>query len=92
MSCSICILLFSSLVVLSSDDEDGSSEPKCTELLQDNITENKETDQQSDFCFSAKQLEDKMESHTEQVVQYLAYVLLCQPFDLFLRCLFFLAC
>lgn len=70
MSCSISILLFSSLVVLSSDDEDGSSEPKCTELLQDNITENKETDQQSDFCFSAKQLEDKMESHTEQVVQY----------------------
>ncbi|KAM9628105.1 sentrin-specific protease 7 isoform 9-T10 [Morphnus guianensis] len=53
-------------IVLSSDDEDGPSEPKCTELLQDNITENKETDQQSDFCFSAKQLEDKMESHTEQ--------------------------
>ncbi|NWR64750.1 SENP7 protease, partial [Bucorvus abyssinicus] len=53
-------------IVLSSDDEDGSSEPKCTELLQDNITDNKETDQQSDFCFSAEQLEDKMESHTEQ--------------------------
>ncbi|NXQ82739.1 SENP7 protease, partial [Nyctibius grandis] len=53
-------------IVLSSDDEDGPSEPKCTELLQDNITDNKETDQQSDFCSSAKQLEDKMESHTEQ--------------------------
>ncbi|NXV18179.1 SENP7 protease, partial [Cepphus grylle] len=50
-------------IVLSSDDEDVSSEPKCTELLQDN---NKETDQQSDFCFSAKQLENKMESPTEQ--------------------------
>ncbi|XP_069641715.1 sentrin-specific protease 7 isoform X3 [Haliaeetus albicilla] len=54
-------------IVLSSDDEDGPSEPKCTELPQDNITENNETDQQSDFCFSAKELEDKMESHTEQV-------------------------
>ncbi|KAM7127478.1 sentrin-specific protease 7 isoform 2-T7 [Ciconia maguari] len=53
-------------VVLSSDDEDGPSVPKHPELLQDNITDNKETDQQSDFCFSAKQLEDKMESHTEQ--------------------------
>ncbi|XP_076206089.1 sentrin-specific protease 7 isoform X2 [Aptenodytes patagonicus] len=53
-------------VVLSSDDEDGPSEPKRTELLQDNFTDNKETDKQSDFCFSAKQLEDKMESHTEQ--------------------------
>ncbi|XP_068273449.1 sentrin-specific protease 7 isoform X2 [Nyctibius grandis] len=53
-------------IVLSSDDEDGPSEPKCTELLQDNITDNKETDQQSDFCSSAKQLEDEMESHTEQ--------------------------
>ncbi|KAM6212835.1 sentrin-specific protease 7 isoform 2-T3 [Sarcoramphus papa] len=53
-------------IVLSSDDEDGPSEQKCTELLQDNITDNKEADQQSDFCFSAKQLEDKMESHTEQ--------------------------
>ncbi|NXN69868.1 SENP7 protease, partial [Himantopus himantopus] len=52
-------------IVLSSDDEDGPSERKCTELLQDN-TDSKETDQQSDFCFSAKQLEDKMESHTEQ--------------------------
>ncbi|NXI90161.1 SENP7 protease, partial [Psophia crepitans] len=53
-------------IVLSSDDEDGPSEPKCAELLQDKITDNKETDQQSDFCFSANQLEDKMESHTEQ--------------------------
>ncbi|NWW02004.1 SENP7 protease, partial [Oreocharis arfaki] len=53
-------------IVLSSDDEDGPSEPQCTELMQDNITENKEKDQQSDFCFSAKQLEDKMKSHTEQ--------------------------
>ncbi|XP_042644631.1 sentrin-specific protease 7 isoform X2 [Tyto alba] len=53
-------------IVLSSDDEDGHSEPKCTELLQDNITDNKEIDQQSDFCFSAKDLEDTMESHTEQ--------------------------
>ncbi|KAM6146899.1 sentrin-specific protease 7 isoform 3-T4 [Phoenicopterus ruber ruber] len=52
-------------IVLSSDDEDGPSEAKCTELLQD-ITNNKETDQQSDFCFSAEQLEDRMESHTEQ--------------------------
>nr|XP_009937782.1 PREDICTED: sentrin-specific protease 7 [Opisthocomus hoazin] len=34
-------------------------------------SDSKEADQQSDFCFSAKQLEDKMESHTEQVVQFL---------------------
>lgn len=73
--CSICLLVFSFLVVLSSDDEDGPSEPQCTELMQDRITENKETDQQSDFCFSDKQLEDKMKSHTEQVVQFLACVL-----------------
>ncbi|NXE91864.1 SENP7 protease, partial [Menura novaehollandiae] len=53
-------------IVLSSDDEDVPSEPQCTELMQDNITENKETDQQSDFCFSAKQLEDKVKSHTEE--------------------------
>ncbi|NXC82777.1 SENP7 protease, partial [Cercotrichas coryphoeus] len=53
-------------IILSSDDEDGPSEPQCTELMQDNITDNKETDQGSDFCFSAKQLEDKMKSHTEQ--------------------------
>ncbi|XP_064500274.1 sentrin-specific protease 7 isoform X5 [Pseudopipra pipra] len=51
-------------IILSSDDEDSPSEPQCTELMQDSITEIKETDQQSDF--SAKQLEDKMESHTEQ--------------------------
>uniref|UniRef100_A0A8C8AKY9 SUMO specific peptidase 7 n=1 Tax=Otus sunia TaxID=257818 RepID=A0A8C8AKY9_9STRI len=88
-SCSICILLFASLVVLSSDDEDGPSESKCTELLQDSVTDNKETDQQSDSCFSAKLLEDNMESHTEPVVQFLAYVLLCQLFNLFLQCLFF---
>ncbi|XP_051478179.1 sentrin-specific protease 7 isoform X2 [Apus apus] len=53
-------------VVLSSDDEDGPSEGKSSELLQDNIPGNKETNQESDFCFLAKQLEDKMESHTEQ--------------------------
>ncbi|NXB82345.1 SENP7 protease, partial [Donacobius atricapilla] len=53
-------------IILSSDDEDGPSESQCTELMQDNITENKETDQLSDFCFSAKQLEDKTKSHTEQ--------------------------
>ncbi|KAM6100316.1 sentrin-specific protease 7 isoform 2-T4 [Theristicus caerulescens] len=53
-------------IVLSSDDEDEPSEPKRTELLQDNVTDNKGTDQQSDFCFSAKQLEDEMKSHTEQ--------------------------
>ncbi|NXH21883.1 SENP7 protease, partial [Bucco capensis] len=53
-------------IVLSSDDEDGSSEPKCTDLLQDNVNDNKETDQQPDICFSAKQLEDKMETHTEK--------------------------
>ncbi|NXQ29498.1 SENP7 protease, partial [Alaudala cheleensis] len=53
-------------IILSSDDEDGPSESQCTELMQGNVTENKETDQQSDFCFSTKQLEDKMKSHTEQ--------------------------
>ncbi|XP_010164585.1 sentrin-specific protease 7-like, partial [Antrostomus carolinensis] len=54
-------------IILSSDedDEDGS-EPKCTELLQENIPDNKETDQQSNFYFSGKQLEGKMERHTEQ--------------------------
>ncbi|KAJ7408142.1 sentrin-specific protease 7 isoform X1 [Willisornis vidua] len=51
-------------IILSSDDEDGPSEPQCTELMQDSITEIKETDQQSGF--SAKQLEDNVESHTEQ--------------------------
>ncbi|XP_027536833.1 sentrin-specific protease 7 isoform X5 [Neopelma chrysocephalum] len=54
-------------IVLSSDDEDSPSEPQCTELMHDSITEIKETDQQSEF--SAKQLEDKMESHTEQFVR-----------------------
>ncbi|NXN20934.1 SENP7 protease, partial [Nycticryphes semicollaris] len=53
-------------IVLSSDDEDGSSEPKCTELVQDNVTDDKETEQQSDFWSSAKELEDKMKSPTEQ--------------------------
>ncbi|XP_041278301.1 sentrin-specific protease 7 isoform X8 [Onychostruthus taczanowskii] len=53
-------------IILSSDDEDGPSESQCTELMKDNVTENKETHQQSDFCFSAKQLDDKMKSHTEQ--------------------------
>ncbi|NXT63498.1 SENP7 protease, partial [Chaetops frenatus] len=53
-------------IILSSDDEDGPSEPQCTELVQDNITKNKETNQQSDFRFSAKKLEDKMKSHTEK--------------------------
>ncbi|NXP31724.1 SENP7 protease, partial [Leiothrix lutea] len=53
-------------IILSSDDEDGPSESQCTELMQDNITETKGTDQQSDFCFSAKQLEDKRKSPTEQ--------------------------
>ncbi|NWY33210.1 SENP7 protease, partial [Pheucticus melanocephalus] len=51
-------------IILSSDDEDGPSEPQCTELMKNNITENKAT--QSDFCFSAEQLEDKTKSHTEQ--------------------------
>uniref|UniRef100_A0A8D2PRT6 SUMO specific peptidase 7 n=1 Tax=Zosterops lateralis melanops TaxID=1220523 RepID=A0A8D2PRT6_ZOSLA len=52
-------------IILSSDDED-EPESQCTEMMQDSITENKETDQQSDFCFSAKHLEDKRKSHTEQ--------------------------
>ncbi|XP_074961224.1 sentrin-specific protease 7 isoform X24 [Phalacrocorax aristotelis] len=52
-------------VVLSSDDEEGPSEPTCTVLLQDKVSDNEETDQQPEFGFSAKQLEDKMESHTE---------------------------
>ncbi|XP_068763244.1 sentrin-specific protease 7 isoform X8 [Struthio camelus] len=55
-------------VVLSSDDEDGSSEPKCIEPLQDNITEDKETDQEPDLSFSKMLLEDRMESHTEQLL------------------------
>ncbi|NXL44072.1 SENP7 protease, partial [Podilymbus podiceps] len=53
-------------IVLSSDDEDGPSEPKCTELLQDNSTDSKKTDQQSNSCVSAKELEQKLEGHTEQ--------------------------
>ncbi|NXI49256.1 SENP7 protease, partial [Chloroceryle aenea] len=53
-------------IVLSSDDEDGSSEQKCIELLQDNVTDGEETGQQADFYFSEDKLEDKMESHTEQ--------------------------
>ncbi|XP_074961198.1 sentrin-specific protease 7 isoform X22 [Phalacrocorax aristotelis] len=52
-------------IVLSSDDEEGPSEPTCTVLLQDKVSDNEETDQQPEFGFSAKQLEDKMESHTE---------------------------
>ncbi|XP_065510102.1 sentrin-specific protease 7 isoform X2 [Caloenas nicobarica] len=51
-------------IVLSSDDEDGPSEPKCTELVQDNINDNEETDEQAD-CLSNR-LEDNMESHTWQ--------------------------
>ncbi|NWS69362.1 SENP7 protease, partial [Crotophaga sulcirostris] len=53
-------------IVLSSDDEDGLSESERTDLLQGSVADNKETDQQSDVCFLAEQLEDKMESHTEQ--------------------------
>lgn len=52
--------------------------------MQDNTTENQETDQQYDFCFSARQSEDKMESHTEEVVWFLACVLFWQAFNLFL--------
>ncbi|NXX89026.1 SENP7 protease, partial [Centropus bengalensis] len=55
-------------IVLSSDDEDGTSEPKCTELLQDSIAGNKEADQQPDICFVAKQQEDKFEGDTEQLL------------------------
>lgn len=91
-------LFFPSLVVLSSDDEDGSSEPndgvsepKCIELLQGNSTDIKETDQESDVLFSEKPLEDNVESCTEQVVQFLAYVLLYHPFNLFIQSLFLLA-
>ncbi|NWH79116.1 SENP7 protease, partial [Piaya cayana] len=51
-------------IVLSSDDEDGLSEPKCTELLQGSITDERE--EESDICFLAEQPEDKMERHTEQ--------------------------
>ncbi|KAM8819906.1 sentrin-specific protease 7 [Eudromia elegans] len=55
-------------IVLSSDDEDDSSEPKCAELLQDNITENEEIDQESDLLFSKMLLEDRVESHTEEIL------------------------
>ncbi|NXI38856.1 SENP7 protease, partial [Galbula dea] len=61
-------LLAGDPIVLSSDDEDGSSEPTCTELLQDDVSDNKEAVQQSDFSFSAKQLEDKTETPTEKVL------------------------
>ncbi|NXT79347.1 SENP7 protease, partial [Zapornia atra] len=50
-------------IVLSSDDEDGPSDSECTELLQGSITDNKGTEQHS-----AMQLEDKIESHTEQLL------------------------
>ncbi|NXK44604.1 SENP7 protease, partial [Chauna torquata] len=64
-------------IVLSSDDEDGSSkpndedglsEPKCTEVLQGNINDIKETDQDSDDHCSEKLLEDNMESRTEELL------------------------
>ncbi|XP_042723511.1 sentrin-specific protease 7 isoform X3 [Lagopus leucura] len=64
-------------IVLSSDDEDrssepkdeeGLSEPKCVEQLQDRITDVQEIDQQSDDRFSEKLLEDNVESHTEQLL------------------------
>ncbi|KFP51424.1 Sentrin-specific protease 7, partial [Cathartes aura] len=51
-------------IVLSSDDEDGPSEQKCTELLQDNITDSKEADQHPVvntlfFQFLTESIEDK---------------------------------
>ncbi|NWV65957.1 SENP7 protease, partial [Malurus elegans] len=55
-------------IVLSSDDDDGPSLPPCTELMQNNKTENKEIEQQYDLDLSAKQLEDKMKSHTEELL------------------------
>ncbi|XP_021255825.1 sentrin-specific protease 7 isoform X3 [Numida meleagris] len=63
-------------IVLSSDDEDGSSEPKdeglsepeCKEQLQVGITDVQVIDQQSDVHFSEKLLEDNTESHTEQLL------------------------
>ncbi|NXU78753.1 SENP7 protease, partial [Oreotrochilus melanogaster] len=55
-------------IVLSSDDEDGSSATPLSELLQDNTTGNKQTGQQPGFCYSAKQLEDKTKRHTEQLL------------------------
>lgn len=97
----IYIYIFYSLVVLSSDDEDrssepkeeeGLSEPKCMEKLQDNITDVQEIEQQSDVRFSEKLLEDNVESHTEQVVQFFSYILLCQTIHLFIHSLFLLVC
>ncbi|NXX37728.1 SENP7 protease, partial [Tricholaema leucomelas] len=55
-------------IVLSSDDEDASSEPEHSKILQDNLTDNKKIDQQPEFSISAKQLEDEMETHTEQIL------------------------
>ncbi|NWX89454.1 SENP7 protease, partial [Nothoprocta pentlandii] len=55
-------------IILSSDDEDDSSEPKCTEPLQDDITDNQEIDHESDLLFSKMLLEDRVESHTEQIL------------------------
>ncbi|KGL72268.1 Sentrin-specific protease 7, partial [Tinamus guttatus] len=39
-------------IVLSSDDEDDSSEPKCAEPLQDDITDNQEIDQEREIFHS----------------------------------------
>ncbi|XP_068016808.1 sentrin-specific protease 7 isoform X1 [Melanerpes formicivorus] len=55
-------------IVLSSDDEDGSSEPQHSKLLQDNGTGSKETDQQPELCTSGKPQEDEMETHTEMIL------------------------
>ncbi|XP_015732579.1 sentrin-specific protease 7 isoform X2 [Coturnix japonica] len=64
-------------IVLSSDDEDrssepkaeeGLSEPKCMEQMQDNIADVQEIDQKSDDHFSEELLEDNVESHTEQLL------------------------
>ncbi|NXG53521.1 SENP7 protease, partial [Psilopogon haemacephalus] len=55
-------------IVLSSDDEDASSEPEHPKLLQDSVTDNKKPDQQPEFIISAKPLEDEMETHTEQIL------------------------
>ncbi|NXF94831.1 SENP7 protease, partial [Eubucco bourcierii] len=55
-------------IVLSSDDEDAPSETEHSELLQGNTTDNKKTDQQPELSISAKQLEDDMETHTEQIL------------------------
>ncbi|XP_065598099.1 sentrin-specific protease 7 isoform X1 [Cyrtonyx montezumae] len=64
-------------IVLSSDDEDGSSEPKDEEglsepkhmeQLQDNVTDDQEIDQQSDVHFSETLLQDDMDSDAEQLL------------------------